>query len=117
MFKDFLLDSGLLSYLRQRPFSKVPDPECKPRAIFVSMIETAPFSLDLEFALSDYKQDIINGINMLKSLTDGSVYLSMKKGSTFFEESDLGDIIIISNVHKFEHKFYMKNQQFSKNKI
>ena len=90
--KQFLLDTGMWTFLKQRPFSKVPDPECKPRAIFVSMIETAPFSLDLEFALSDHKQDIINGLNMLKSLTDGAVYLSMKKGSTFFEESELGDI-------------------------
>ena len=90
--KQFLLDTGMWTFLKQRPFSKVPDPKCKPRAIFVSMIETAPFSLDLEFALSDHKQDIINGLNMLKSLTDGFVYLSMKKGSTFFEESDLEDI-------------------------
>ena len=92
----FLLGTGMWTFLRQRPFSKVPDPNCKPRAIFISMINSAPFSLDLEFVLSDYKKDIINGIRMIKTLTDGKVYLSMNKGSSFFDGTDLGDGVEIN---------------------
>ena len=91
-FKDFLLNSGLWSYFRQRPFSKVPDPQIKPRAIFLSMHQTGPFSLDLEYLFSDCKEEILDGIKLLSTLTDGSVYTSLKKGSKFFNESDLGDI-------------------------
>ena len=90
-FKDFLLDSGLWSFFRQRPFSKVPDPEIKPRAIFLTMHQTSPFNLDLEYILKDSKNDLISGIKLLSDLTDGNVFLSLKKGSTFFEGGDLGN--------------------------
>ena len=73
-FKDFLLESGLWSYFRQRPFSKVPDPNLKPRAIFLSMYQTGPFSLDLEYLFSDCKKEILDGIKLLSTLTDGNVY-------------------------------------------
>ncbi|MAV64072.1 MAG: NADH:ubiquinone reductase (Na(+)-transporting) subunit A [Candidatus Marinimicrobia bacterium] len=88
-FKKFLLDSGLWSYFRQRPFSKVPDPDVVPRAIFLSMHQTAPFSLDLEHVFENNKNEILEGLNLLSSLTDGKVFLSLKKGSTFFDEFDL----------------------------
>ena len=91
-FKDFLLDSGLWSYFRQRPFSKVPDPSVKPRAIFLTMHQTGPFSLDLEDILEDCKQELLSGFKLLSTLTEGSVFLSLKKGSTFFSESDLDGI-------------------------
>jgi len=91
-FKDFLLESGLWSYLRQRPFSKVPDPSLKPRAIFLTMHQTAPFSLDLEDILEDFKQELSDGIKMLSTLTDGNIFLSFKKGSEFAKEMDLDGI-------------------------
>tara|TARA_B100001142_G_scaffold101300_1_gene103444 strand:+ start:1648 stop:2973 length:1326 start_codon:yes stop_codon:yes gene_type:complete len=91
-FKDFLLKSGLWSYLRQRPFSKVPDPTIKPRAIFLTMHQTGPFSLDLEHTFSDCKKEILSGIKLLSTLTEGNVFISLRKGSDFFSESDLKEI-------------------------
>ena len=91
-FKDFLLESGLWSYLRQRPFSKVPDPNIKPRAIFLNMHQTSPFSLDLEHILSDHKDALISGMKLLSNLTDGDIFLTLKKASTFFDGYDLGDV-------------------------
>ena len=91
-FKDFLLESGLWSYFRQRPFSKVPDPEVKPRAIFLTMHQTGPFSLDLENILHESKHDLSEGIKMLSALTDGDVFLSFKKGSSFSEGMDLDGV-------------------------
>ena len=91
-FKDFLLESGLWSCLRQRPFSKVPDPGIKPRAIFLNMHQTAPFSLDLEEVLSEHKDALASGMRLLGNLTDGDIFLSLKKGSTFFDDCDLGNV-------------------------
>ncbi len=91
-FKDFLIDSGLWSYFRQRPFSKVPDPSVKPRAIFLTMHQTGPFNLDLEYILADCKEQLLSGLKLLSTLTDGNVFLSLKRGSTFFDESDLDGI-------------------------
>jgi len=91
-FKDFLIDSGLWSYFRQRPFSKVPDPAINPRAIFLTMHQTGPFSLDLEHILADSKKELLSGFKLLSTLTDGNVFLSLKKGSTFFSDSELKGI-------------------------
>ena len=77
-FKNFLLDSGLWSYLRQRPFSKVPDPDVRPRAIFLSLHQTSPFSIDLEYLLKDSKKEIVDGLKLLSTLTDGNVFLTLK---------------------------------------
>ena len=93
-FKDFLLDSGLWSYLRQRPFSKVPDPTVKPRAIFLTMHQTAPFSLDLEHIMSGSKKELLYGMKLLSGLTEGNLFLSLKKGSTFFKNEDLDEVNI-----------------------
>lgn len=90
-FKDFLVSSGLWSYLRQRPFSKVPDPNIKPRAIFLTMHQSSPFSVDLEYILKNHKDDLSDGIKMLSSLTDGKVFLSLKKGSSFIDDMNLED--------------------------
>ena len=89
--KKFLSDSGMWPYFRQRPFSKVPDPDIKPRSIFVSMHNTAPFSVDLETVLCDHEDTIQKGLRLLGLLTDGDVYLSLKKGSSFLKEANLGD--------------------------
>ena len=88
-FKNFLLDSGLWSYLRQRPFSKVPDPNARPRAIFLSLHQTSPFSMDLEYLLRDSKKEIVDGLKLLSTLTDGNVFLTLKKGSDFLNDFDL----------------------------
>ena len=95
-FKDFLLTSGLWSYLRQRPFSKVPDPDIKPRAIFLSLHQTNPFSLDLEHVLKDSKKEISKGIELISSLTDGNVFLTLKKGSDFLNDLDIDSRINVN---------------------
>ena len=90
-FKEFLLKSGLWSYFRQRPFSKVPDPDVKPRAIFLTMHQTSPFCLDLEHILKESKQDISEGIKLLSSLTDGNIFLTLKKGSDFLDGMNIDE--------------------------
>ena len=93
-FKKFLLDSGMWSLIRQRPFSKVPDPGISPRAIFLSLHQTSPFSVDLELILEDCKHEIEQGLKLLTSLTSGNVYLSLKKGSNFIENMDTSNVKI-----------------------
>tara|TARA_B110000263_G_scaffold247513_1_gene260514 strand:- start:638 stop:1525 length:888 start_codon:yes stop_codon:yes gene_type:complete len=56
------------------------------------MHQTGPFSLDLEHIVSDFKEDLKRGIELLSSLTEGNVFLTLKKGSTLFNESDLEGI-------------------------
>jgi Na+-transporting NADH:ubiquinone oxidoreductase subunit A len=41
-----LLDSGMWTAFRTRPFSKIPAPDKSPRAIFVTAIDTNPLAAD-----------------------------------------------------------------------
>ena len=47
-----LCKSGLFSYIRQRPFSKIPDPKKLPKSIFISAMPTSPYSIDYSFLYS-----------------------------------------------------------------
>ncbi len=41
-----LLESGLWTAFRARPFSRVPEPETMPRSIFVTAMDTRPLAAD-----------------------------------------------------------------------
>lgn len=76
-----LLQSGLWTALRTRPFSKVPDPQSKPSSIFINLMDSNPLALDPEAVAREYSQDFVRGVNVLARLTDGKVYLCRRDGS------------------------------------
>ncbi len=81
-----LCRSGLLACMRQRPYDIVPDPEIKPRDIFITAIDSAPLSPGLAFRVAGRKSDLEAGVKLLSMLTPGRVYLSVGDDWT------LGDI-------------------------
>ncbi len=50
--KDNLLNSGLWTSLRTRPYSKVPDPDTVPHAIFVNAMDTNPLAGNPEVVIT-----------------------------------------------------------------
>ena len=70
-----LLASGVWPCLRQRPFSRVADPEARPRAIFVQALNTEPLALDTELVLAGQEQRFQTGLEILRRLTDGPVHV------------------------------------------
>ena len=78
--KSVLLASGLWAMLRQRPYDIVPDPDVRPRDIFVTGFDSAPLAPDLAVVLGDDKQYLTKGVEVLKRLTDGDVYLGFRPG-------------------------------------
>lgn len=74
-----ILASGCWPFLNQRPYDIVADPKDKPKAIFVSAMNTAPLSADIEFILQDRMKEFQTGINALTKLTEGKVHVSVKK--------------------------------------
>ena len=73
--KSALLNSGLWALLRQRPYDVVPSPDVTPRDIFVTCFDSAPLAADWKL-FTDGNADIIKkGLQALKSLTSGDVYL------------------------------------------
>jgi len=72
---DQLLESGLWPAIRQRPFSKVADPDTVPHSIFVTAMDTNPLAPSLAGVLDGQNAAFIQGITLLAKLTDGTVYV------------------------------------------
>jgi Na+-transporting NADH:ubiquinone oxidoreductase subunit A len=70
-----LLDSGLWTALRTRPFSKIPAPDAEARAIFITAIDTNPLAADPVVVIKRDPEAFANGLAVLSRLTDGPVYV------------------------------------------
>ena len=79
--KTQLIDSGLWTSLRERPFSKVANPEISPKAIFVTAIDSNPLSPSIEKVLEGNESNFKNGLRILSKLTDGNLYLCKDEGA------------------------------------
>jgi Na+-transporting NADH:ubiquinone oxidoreductase subunit A len=77
-----LLESGLWTALRSRPFGRVPAPDAAPEAIFVTAMDSRPLAPNVETALAGREDDYGRGILALRSLTAGRVYVCRAPGST-----------------------------------
>jgi Na+-transporting NADH:ubiquinone oxidoreductase subunit A len=82
--KNRILESGCWAFINQRPYDIVADPKDTPKAIFVSAMNTAPLSADVEFILKDRMEAFQVGLNALTKLTPGKVHVSVKKDSSAF---------------------------------
>jgi len=65
-----LLQSGLWTALRTRPFSKAPIPGSKPSSIFVQTIDTNPLAADPKVVIDTNKEAFANGLTLLARLAD-----------------------------------------------
>jgi Na+-transporting NADH:ubiquinone oxidoreductase subunit A len=63
-----LVDSGQWTALRTRPFSKVPSPETRPNAIFVTAMDSNPHAPCPAVALKDREDDFLAGLKVLSVL-------------------------------------------------
>ncbi len=77
-----LLESGLWTALRTRPYSKVPSPHTRPRAIFVTAMDTHPLAPSAETILADRGDDLAAGLACIARLSDGPTYLCTAPGSS-----------------------------------
>lgn len=70
-----LLDSGLWTLLRTRPYSKVPDPATTPHSLFITAMDTSPLAADPVPVIKARGNDFANGLTVLSRLTQGTVYV------------------------------------------
>lgn len=76
-----LLEGGIFTKIRQRPFSILADPQKTPRNIFVKAVESAPFAVPAELQVKGHESEFQAGLTALSKLTDGTVHLVHHKGS------------------------------------
>jgi len=76
---DNLVQSGLWTALRTRPYSKVPEIDSTPNSIFVTAIDTNPLAADPKLVIKEFAKDFNNGLAVLKQLTNGKVFVCTDK--------------------------------------
>jgi Na+-transporting NADH:ubiquinone oxidoreductase subunit A len=79
--KALLVESGMWTVLRTRPFSKVPNPETEPAALFVSAMDTNPLAPSVETILNGNKGDFERGLLCVAKLTEGKTYVCKAPGA------------------------------------
>ncbi|MFL0799617.1 MAG: Na(+)-translocating NADH-quinone reductase subunit A [Agarilytica sp.] len=79
---DNLVNSGLWTSLRTRPYSRVPAIDSAPTAIFVSAMDTNPLAADPAVVLAERADDFKNGLAVLSRLTEGNVYVGHAEGAS-----------------------------------
>ncbi|HFN3580698.1 TPA: Na(+)-translocating NADH-quinone reductase subunit A, partial [Enterobacter hormaechei] len=75
-----LLESGLWTALRTRPYSKTPVPGTVPAAIFVTAIDTNPLSADPQPLILAERNAFDAGLTVLTRLTPGKVHVCQASG-------------------------------------
>ncbi len=75
-----LIESGLWTAMRTRPFSKTPMPGTEPVAIFVTAIDTNPLAADPQPIILAQRDAFNAGLTVLTRLTDGRVHVCQGSG-------------------------------------
>ena len=76
-----LVNSGMWTAFRTRPFSKSPALDSKPNSIFVSVMDTSPLAADPQVIIAQRSEDFTNGLQVISRLTDGKVYVNKAPGA------------------------------------
>lgn len=90
-----LLESGIWAMMRQRPFDIVPDPDSRPRDIFVTAFDSAP----LAPALFDHTTVpyIEKGLEVLAVFTGKKPYIATPKENPY--EFKNGENLVVEGPH------------------
>lgn len=91
-----LIESGLWTAIRTRPFSKAPAVDSTPNSIFVTAIDTNPLALDPQLVIAEREIDFANGIKVLTQLASSGKVFVCKAANAKVEAS--GDNV---EVHEF----------------
>ncbi len=78
-----LVNSGLWTAFRTRPFSKVPAIDAIPDALFVTAIDTHPLSADPSVFIKQHNEAFNQGLTILSHLTNGKVFVCTAEKAEF----------------------------------
>lgn len=76
------MHAGMWPFIKQRPYDIVASPADEPRDIFVSAFYSAPLAPNFDFVVKGQDVDFQTGLDALAKLTDGKVYVGIRKGSS-----------------------------------
>ncbi len=76
-----LVEAGLWTAIRERPFSKVPMPDGAADALFITATDTNPHAPNPDVVLEDQMDDFVRGTSLVAKLLDGPTYLCVGEHS------------------------------------
>ena len=84
--REKLIESGLWTAFRTRPFSKIPVPETVPHSIFVTATDTNPLAADPAVVLRGQEEAFADGLTVLsRMLSAGQLFVCKAPGSSIPE--------------------------------
>ncbi len=86
-----LVESGMWTAFRTRPFDKVPAIGTLPHSIFVTAMDTNPLAADAQAIIKEESQAFVDGINVLSRLGDFKVYVC--KGDYDLPKSNATNVV------------------------
>jgi Na+-transporting NADH:ubiquinone oxidoreductase subunit A len=99
---DGMLKGGVWPFLRQKPYDIIANPMDLPKAIFISTFNSAPLSIDNDFALYGMDELFQKGLDYIVKLTKGKTHLNIDgntNGSKLFTAAKGVEINNISGPH------------------
>jgi len=76
-----LVESGLWTSLRARPFSVVPAVDSTPAALFINAMDSNPLAAEPEGIVAARQADFDTGLKALTVLSEGKTFLCVRAGS------------------------------------
>ncbi|MBU0553846.1 Na(+)-translocating NADH-quinone reductase subunit A [Myxococcota bacterium] len=84
---DLLVESGLFTAIRRRPFEKVPSPKETCHSVFVTAMDSNPLAANPEHIIKDAQADFDRGMEVVSQLTEGKVFLCVRQDSAVKSEA------------------------------
>ena len=99
---DSMLMAGVWPFVRQKPYDIIANPIDMPKSIFISTFNTAPLTIDNDFALYGMDELFQKGLDYVVKLTSGKTHLNIDGNtnpSKVFAEAKGVEINKISGAH------------------
>ena len=99
---DSMLMAGVWPFVRQKPYDIIANPIDMPKSIFISAFNTAPLTIDNDFALYGMDELFQKGLDYVVKLTSGKTHLNIDGNtnpSKLFTEAKGVEINKISGAH------------------
>lgn len=77
-----LLESGCWNYIHQRPYSIIANPTEQPKAIFISMFDSAPLAPDLMFIIDQDRAHFETGLKVMQQLANGNLHICLRQSAS-----------------------------------
>jgi len=91
-----LIESGLWTAIRTRPYNKAPKVGSRPADIIVTAMDTHPLAANPEIVIAENEAAFKAGVTVLQSLTEGKTYVTKAPGANV---PAVGDVQEFSGPH------------------